>query len=235
MSCILHHSRTKEICRCYEFDVITTFGEFCGLDFQVFGRSPKFKFLKQNCVLNDKSNPSTFACFFVPIFVYYAVIRWSFGADFSLRLVSWMAAICMLFFCNQSMMSSFLFETITIQNVRWIENVEVLLRVGKLWLVFASIILHQEMRLQSNFFQCFLGLQVGAIQEYPSSAATPYTVMIPVATAKNSTKRWAGVCFNVTEDEKMQGNYAFPSQMHTRDQREWACLIPPQKPVSRTL
>ena len=60
------------------------------------------KFLKQNCVLNDKSYLFLWA---------YSWIMQSAGGllsvKFSLRLVSWLAAIWMLFFCIQSMMFSF--------------------------------------------------------------------------------------------------------------------------------
>ena len=56
---------------------------------------------------------------------------------------------------------------------------------------------------------------------YTSSAAAPDAVLIPVATVTNSTRRWAGVCFNAVEDEeKKQGKYVFPSQKHARDQRD---------------
>ena len=58
-------------------------------------------------------------------------------------------------------------------------------------------------------------------------------VLIPVATVPTSTSRWAGVGFNAKADEEKQGNYVFPSQMHATDQRDWSCLIPPQKLIYR--
>ena len=53
----------------------------------MFVRSLEVKFLKQNCVLNDKSYPSTFASFFGPIFLDYALARWAFEGGFFIEVV----------------------------------------------------------------------------------------------------------------------------------------------------
>ena len=56
------------------------------------------------------------------------------------------------------------------------------------------------------------GLKIGAIQVYPSSAAAPDALLIPVATVTNCIRRWLGVSIKAAEDgEKKQGKYGYPS------------------------
>ena len=100
----------------------------------MFVSSLELKFLKPNCVLNDQSYPSTFFSFFRPTFLDYAVARCFLRVEFSLRLVSWMAANWILFLCIRSMMlSSFCLRPLKL-SCR-------ILRFVLSCLVFASIVL----------------------------------------------------------------------------------------------
>ena len=119
--------------------------------------------------------------------------------------------------------------TITIQ----LKNVEVWVVVSReTLLVFASIILHG---LQPNLvFHCTTDCKLVQFR-CTQPRATPVAILIPVATVTNSARRWAEFGFNAAEDgEKKHVKYVFPIQMNTRDERGWACLIPPQKSVSRS-
>ena len=67
----------------------------------------------------------------------------------------------------------------------------------------------------------------------PSSRAATDAVLIPVARVVNSNWNQYGIQL-LPVGQLEHGKYVFPSQMHARDQRDWACLIPPQKAVSRS-
>ena len=73
----------------------------------MFVRSLEVKFLKRNCVLNNKSYPSTFASFFGPIFLDYAVARWFFEGGFFIEVGRLDGSYLDIFFCIHPMMSSF--------------------------------------------------------------------------------------------------------------------------------